>query len=215
MNGIPPVIIDYDTEKWPFRKILSSILGTESLEKLHQLSPKYEVFSRSNDQSTAWHRIYYDNFARFRDNYESFAQEFVRPLFGVEPGNFIYQAIPNLRVHLVGNLGVGEWHRDSKYNHDKSEINCWLPFVNAYGTNTVWIESQVDENDCQPYSVKYGQVLVFNGAQLLHGNKINDTEDTRVSIDFRVSDKKHFRPSEGRSVNTNTVFDIGGYFKLA
>jgi hypothetical protein len=46
----------------------------------------------------------------------------------------------------------------------------------------------------------------------MHGNKNNDTESTRVSIDFRLVDPHKFVPNEAGSINMNTKFDIGGYF---
>jgi ectoine hydroxylase-related dioxygenase (phytanoyl-CoA dioxygenase family) len=125
----------------------------------------------------------------------------------------IYQKIPTFRVHLKDNQAVGEWHRDRDYNHGKSEVNIWLPFTDAYDTNTIWIESEEDKNDFKPYNVSYGEVLVFNGANLIHGNKTNIEHDTRVSVDFRIVNPTEFIPSTKGSINTNTSFDIGGYFQ--
>ena len=64
-----------------------------------------------------------------------------------------------------------------------------------------------------PYDVKYGEVLVFSGANLLHGNKINKTRETRVSVDFRLVDPSKFVNNDGLSVNGITSFTLGGYFE--
>jgi ectoine hydroxylase-related dioxygenase (phytanoyl-CoA dioxygenase family) len=61
--------------------------------------------------------------------------------------------------------------------------------------------------------MSYGQVLQFDGANLMHGNRLNDTFQTRVSFDFRVVDIEKFKPSGKGSINMNSKFDIGGYFK--
>ena len=114
---------------------------------------------------------------------------------------------------MVNNLGVGEWHKDKTYNHDVSEVNFWLPFTDTYDTNTIWSESIEDLGDYRPYNVKYGEILVFSGANLTHGNKINTTEDTRVSIDFRLVDPTKFINNEKTSINGITNFTIGGYFE--
>jgi hypothetical protein len=64
-----------------------------------------------------------------------------------------------------------------------------------------------------PYTVKYGEILVFNGANLLHGNKPNESTKTRVSVDFRLVDPAKFTPSTAGSINMNSSFEVGGYFE--
>jgi ectoine hydroxylase-related dioxygenase (phytanoyl-CoA dioxygenase family) len=125
----------------------------------------------------------------------------------------IYQKIPTFRAHLVDNLGVGEWHKDRTYNHGTTEVNFWLPFTDTYDTNTIWVESKEDLGDYSPHNVKYGEILVFSGANLMHGNKINKTTDTRVSVDFRLVEPTKFIPNTEGSINMKTPFDIGGYFE--
>lgn len=72
----------------------------------------------------------------------------------------------------------------------------------------------IDLADFAPYEVKPGQIFVFDGANLSHGNKLNDTQVCRISVDFRVVDFEKFKPSEKGSINLNTPFDIGGYFDV-
>lgn len=202
--------LKYDTSLYPFREIIKSILKTNTLENLHEFE-KYDTLVREKDQSTTWHKRYYGDFNKFERLYNSFIKNFIKYEF--ELNEIIYQKIPTFRVHLKNNQAVGEWHRDRDYNHGKSEINIWLPFTDAYDTNTIWIESEEDKNDFKPYNVSYGEVLVFNGANLIHGNKTNIEHDTRVSVDFRIVNPTEFIPSTKGSINTNTSFDIGGYFQ--
>jgi hypothetical protein len=205
-----PYKIVYDTEKFPFKEVIKEMLQVESLEKLHELE-HYDVLEREKDQSTKWHRAYYDNFTeKFYPLYVEFVNH-LKERFGYE--EIIYQKIPTFRVHMVENLGVGEWHRDRTYNHGKTEVNFWLPFTDTYDTNTIWMESKEDLEDFMPYSVKYGEVLVFDGANLMHGNKINKTKDSRASIDFRLVDPAKFVSNDGKSINGITSFTVGGYFE--
>lgn len=204
-------LYSYDTDVHNFRSKICEIFENEDLEHLHQ-QETYKVFNRKTDQSTKWHRKFYDNSAKLNDLYVKFVKEVIQPLFGNE--SLVYQRIPTFRVHLVGNLSVGEFHRDRDYRHLTNEINFWVPVTNAYGTNTIWIETEEGLNDMKPYDVKYGEVLKFNGANLLHGNQINQTEQTRVSMDFRVIPYSDFIPSTSESIYTNKKFDIGGYFEL-
>lgn len=201
----------YDTSLYPFREVIKSTLKTNTLENLHEVE-KYDTLVREKDQSTTWHkRFYRDDLNKFQTLYNTFIRNFIKYEFELD--EIIYQKIPTFRVHLKNNQAVGEWHRDRDYNHGTSEINIWLPFTDAYNTNTIWIESEEDKKDFKPYNVSYGEVLVFNGANLLHGNKTNIEHDTRVSVDFRIVNPTEFIPSTKGSINTNTSFDIGGYFQ--
>ena len=205
-----PYKITYDTTVFPFKETVKEILQVEKLENLHELE-HYNVLEREKDQSTKWHRAYYDNFSeKFYPLYTKFVNH-LKERFGYE--EIIYQKIPTFRVHLVENLGVGEWHRDRTYNHGVSEVNFWLPFTDTYDTNTIWSESKEGMEDFRSYDVKYGEVLIFDGANLLHGNKINKTKDTRVSIDFRLVDPHRFVSNDGKSINGITSFTVGGYFE--
>jgi hypothetical protein len=206
-----PFYIDYNIEAYNFRKCIEEIIGYQDLENLH-LVQNYSLLAREYDQSTIWHKKYYDNFEKFEVIYLDFIKNYIKPLLGLE--KIVYQKIPTFRVHLINNVAVGEWHKDRTYNHGKSEVNFWLPFTNSYGNNTIWTESKEDIGDYAPYAVKKGQVFVFDGANLNHGNKLNDTNDCRISVDFRIVDYSKFIPSNEGSINLKTKFDIGGYFDV-
>ena len=206
-----PYKISYDTQKFPFRKIVSKMLECSEIENLHKIK-NYDVLVREKDQSTIFHKQYYENFkSDFFPTYLELVKE-LKEIF--EYSEIIYQAIPTFRVQLAnGNLGVGEWHRDRTYNHGVTEVNFWLPFVDTNDYNTIWMESKEGKMDFRPYTVNYGEILVFNGANLFHGNKNNGTTQTRTSVDFRLVDPNKFVPNDAGSINMNTKFDIGGYFE--
>lgn len=205
-----PYKIQYDTKRFPFREIIQKMLSEDSLEKIH-LKEKIELRIRETDQSTKWHDLYYANYAdQLNDLYLSFIKHLAESFNYSE---IIYQKIPTFRVHQVDNLGVGEWHKDKSYNHGVNELNFWLPFTDTIETNTIWCESKEDHGDYMPYSVKYGEVLIFSGANLMHGNKINTTEDTRVSMDFRLVDPTLFSSKETGSIYQKIPFNVGGYFE--
>lgn len=128
--------------------------------------------------------------------------------------SIVYQTVPTFRVQIPGNLSVGEFHTDKDYNHGEEEINWWIPVTRAYGTNTVWIESEPNKKDYQPYELGPGQALIFSGANLSHGNKVNDTPHTRVSLDFRVVPARDFKSRDTESMIRKLKMDIGGYFAV-
>jgi len=208
-----PYKIDYDIKKYPFREIVSNMLeiNNNRLEDLHLLE-NYGLLSREQDQKTKWHKKYYDKFqTEFLSTYLKLVKE-IKERF--EYKEIIYQQIPTFRVQLGdGNVAVGEWHKDKTYEHNATEVNFWMPFVNTNVFNSIWTESSEDKGDYKPYLVNYGEILVFSGANLYHGNKNNESNDTRVSVDFRLVDPNKFTPNSKGSINMNTAFDIGGYFE--
>jgi ectoine hydroxylase-related dioxygenase (phytanoyl-CoA dioxygenase family) len=205
-----PYKVQYDTQKFPFKEIVESILEVDNLSELHKLKD-YLFFSREMDQSTDWHKAYYSKFSElFYPTYVELVKELANSF---EYESIIYQKIPTFRTQLVNNLAVGEWHRDRAYNHGTSEVNFWMPFTDTNETNTLWMESSEGKEDFMPYTVKYGEILVFNGANLLHGNKTNTSDSTRVSVDFRLVDPAKFIPTKAGSINMNSSFEVGGYFE--
>ena len=125
----------------------------------------------------------------------------------------LYQRVPTFRVNLPNNVAVGEFHRDRDYSHQREERNQFLPLTRAYETNTVWVESEDGNEGYSPINLEYGQVALWDGMNLRHGNKTNETGETRVSFDFRVIPVSVFRPSNRMSVNQITRMDVGGYWE--
>ena len=130
--------------------------------------------------------------------------------------NIVYQSKPTLRVHWPNNLAVGDFHRDRDYNHPNEEINFWVPITKANNTNTIWIESDYDKKDYRPINLLYGQYIYFDSG-LLHGNKMNIENKTRISFDFRIIpaskwDKNKY--SKKKSISRKKKFIVGDYYKI-
>ena len=105
------------------------------------------------------------------------------------------------------------WHK-TYYDKFKEEFYpLYKPFTDAYGTNTIWMESEEGKEDFKGYDVSYGEILVFSGPNLLHGNQTNEEKDTRCSIDFRIVHPDKFKTSDKGSVTANVKFKVGGYFE--
>lgn len=175
-----------------------------ALEMLHEGWKPEDVYTRETDQQSPFHTRFYHYFKEhpIQSAYENLIREVVQPYIG-EP--IVYQTVPSFRIQFPKNKGVGEKHKDSDYSHSTDEINFWLPLTDTKKTNTIWIEGE-------PQLVKYGEILVFDGANKEHENKVSEEVGTRVSFDFRVIPKSKFKPSDKRSINTNLKMDIGGYW---
>ena len=206
--------INYDRNRFPFKEKLQHLFEVDNLQTLND---SIEVLSREKDQSTKYHTLYY-NWARteeFISMYDEFILNVIKPLYNEQ---IVYQSIPTFRVAYPSNIAVGEYHKDKWYRDadwavEVDEDNFFLPFTDAFDTNTIWAESQEDKGDYSPMNCNYGEIIQWDGSNLTHGNKINTTGKARVSIDFRVMKYTNYKPSEQGSINTKTKFQIGGYYK--
>jgi hypothetical protein len=206
-----PSVFSYDSGQHDFRSLICGIFGTSRLESLHDSS--IGILKRGNDQSTEFHRKFYENFTGDGDihsAYLKFIDDVIAPIFG-EP--FCYQAVPTFRIHLPGNVAVGEFHKDGDYNHSPGEVNFWVPFTKASGTNSVFIETALGSGEFKPADVSYGEVLTFDAVRWLHGNRLNDSGQTRVSFDFRCVAMSLYRPTGLKTVNVGKTLEIGDYFE--
>lgn len=117
-----------------------------------------------------------------------------------------FQSIPSIRIQMPGDKSV-DFHADVFYGHGKNIINYWMPITKVYGNNSMFViseneskhliqetkklkESVINFNKkcilfSKPLQMSYGEIFKFN-SQTLHGTVFNDTDSTRVSIDFRM-----------------------------
>ena len=152
--------IKYSTKEYAFREVICNWLETYDLAKLHYIE-QYEHFERENDQSTMWHKKFYEMIRSdisFDDVYVKFLTDVIKPRYGEE---IVYQKIPTFRVHLPGNIAVGEYHKDKYYRNVEwaekvKETNYYVPLTKAYGTNTIWAETEEDKGDFKPFDSNYG-----------------------------------------------------------
>ncbi len=205
--------IQYNTKKYNFKEMLSSVF---SLEDLSEINENIDVLKRDNDQSTKYHKIYYEwvKTEEFSNTYEDFIKCVVLPLYH---SPIVYQKIPTFRIAYPNNIAVGEFHKDKQYRdiswaEKVSEDNFFLPFTDAFDTNTIWVETEEDKGDFIPMNCNYGQIVKWDGSNLTHGNKINKTGKTRVSVDFRVISYDKYEPSDYGSINMQSKFKIGEYY---
>lgn len=210
----------FDITKYDFRNLVSKLFNVDDLSNIHNLRKDLmptELLDFYTESSTKFHNEFYkklnDNWTDFYDLYDNFIHTEIVKLFGK---NFIYQKWPSFRVHIPNDQAIHTWHSDSDplHRHPPDEINFYLPLTKAYGTNTIWVESEPWKLDFKPFVCNYGEYYIFNGNKCLHGNKPNKTNFTRVSFDFRIMPKEKYNPNwNDESPTSKTKFVIGRYYK--
>ena len=181
----------YDTTEFPFKEVVRDIMDVGNLEQAHKDFKFPHKLETMKDQNTILHDRFYKAMREpdFSQLYNKFIIEFISKMFDE---SVLFQKFPSFRVHQPDNVAVGEFHRDSDFGHDAHEVNFWLPFTDAYETNTVWIEDPITKK-IEAMEVEYGNVARFDGANLNHGNKTNKTGKTRMSIDFRIFARQYYK----------------------
>ena len=201
---------NYSTEQYPFKRILEDLFGCP-LFNLHKTLGNFDIFNRTNDQSTLAHKVFYANYNKLiKPIYERFIEQEVSKI--IYPYKFYYQLIPTFRIGLPGNVFVGEFHKDSKYNHLPYEINFNLGLENYLGEAALKTEILPNSKKWKILECPYGNIFSFNHIDCLHGSEINHSEKTMVSFDFRLALKDLYYDSQAESVNLKTSFKPGFYF---
>ena len=209
-----------------FRKIIYNLssevslaLNTNDLSLLHQNTDEvYSIRNVSNDDQTCFHKQFYtrlnSGWYDFIFLYHTLILE-IKKFYKIHT-ELIFQKTPSFRVHLPGNLAVGEFHTDSKYNHPEGELNVSVPLTDAKSPRAILIQAN---DDCGnptfvDMSCEHGELTLFNGNTLLHGNRVNTSSLTRVSFDFRLMTKSDYDRigQHKRSLGQNAKFTMGEYY---
>ena len=152
-----------------------------------------------------WHAVNWSTSPFYRDLVQEMARHVFRP--GVR---FLFQREPNLRIHPVGGVAV-PWHADRDFGHHPAEMNVWIPLTPMVDdTQRVWFEDDQGKPYCP--DVDLGQALIFPGAVMEHGNRINTSGLERRSFDFRLVNAAHFTDRGKRTVNYDVAMRVGEYW---
>jgi ectoine hydroxylase-related dioxygenase (phytanoyl-CoA dioxygenase family) len=206
-----PRVVPYDLERFDLPHIVAEIMHHD-LQTLD--GSKYDMLTRGSDQSTVYHSMFYQEFEeKLGALYREFASHMGQLIF---PDRDIHhQRTPTFRVQFPNNVAVGEMHTDSDYSHQDGEINFWVPLTPVWGSNTVWVERTRGGYNYQPWTLKPGQVLVFDSVNWRHGNIRNGTGCVRVSFDFRLIPAEKYADSGASSVNAGRRMCLGEYWEAA
>lgn len=220
---------NYDIKKYPFVDIITSLFNLNELSEIHTLSrskPIDKLFTNENDDTTPYHDKFYkklnNGWDEFNKVYINFIKKITTEIF--HENSIIYQSKPTFRVQLPNNIAVGGnkgdlpgkfgWHRDTDagYNHPPFEKNFIIPLTNS-NSASVYIETYPGSDHFEPAKMKVGEFFQFKGGECLHGNKPNPTNQSRVSLDFRLVLKDDYDEDFIKSSKlSNKNFVIGEYY---
>lgn len=227
-----PHYFNYDPAEYDFASLIKKIFEFDS--ELNQLHKKYQLdrLTFENDQNSFLHRKYYDSsqYQEVIKRYQRFVRNEVLPLF--KEKSFAVQKEPNFRISMPHNTAIGKKvseenpietnkgkekvgiHSDSMYGHPPGEINFIIGLTPVHGTNGLQFELKPNEGEFKSVEMDYGQFFQFYGNKCRHFNYVNDTEDTRISFDFRVIPMSQYDPNyTSESVHSKRKFLIGDYFE--
>ena len=207
-----------------FKKAFSSldlIKKNFELDDIHNLLvDEKNLLQKGTDQSTIFHKAIYSTFdqpafflSEFWQNYRLLSLEIVDKL-KVETGyvgEWAIQRYPTIRFHFPNNVSVFEFHRDSNYLHPIGEINCFYALNECINSSALHIERNLGFEDYEPLNLKPGEYAILNTSIYKHGDFINKTRKTRVSMDFRFI-PNIFLSNDISSLTKKIKFTSDSYF---
>ena len=145
--------------------------------------------------------------------------------------DLLVQSKINLSIQMPNDqTSILPIHTDSSSADSPFQTNIWIPLTDAFETNSMFIldekqtidfansvaTNNIDEFHASNFQIReedfikinFGQILFFNPS-ILHGNVLNETNKTRVSLNLRI--KSMFSP-EPDFRNADRKF--GTYYKI-
>ena len=145
-------------------------------------------------------------------------------------GDILVQSKINLSIQMPNDkTSILPAHSDCWSSDSPFQLNLWIPLTNAYSSNSMFILDQkqsldimdrigsddlksfnpnkIKINSKQFMTLSYGQILLFNPG-LIHGNILNKTKQTRISLNLRF--KSLFSPEPTKN---NPDRKFGTYYK--
>ena len=164
----------------------------------------------------------------FQKLYEDMCSAICRVIF---PGEafVVLQQMPNIRFHMPGTVVVpphtdmDECEEGMRTAHPEFEQNFLVTITPAFDSNAMYLESSPGKRDFETVEMKPNMLLHFHGNKCVHGNNINETDNSRVSIDFRAISIRHMLAYKNLGIISNTrdnpyrsrmELKVGGYYKL-
>ena len=193
----------------------------DKLENLHESFPNHKkLLKKGTDQSTIFHRAIYSTFddknfflTDFWKSYSELSLEIVEILKNETGyfGEWAIQRYPTIRFQFPENVSVFEFHRDSNYSHPIGEINCFYAINKCINSSALQVEKNLGFEDYVPLNLNPGQYALLNTSIYKHGDFLNVTNKTRISMDLRFIPNSKLT-NENISLTKGIGFNSNSYF---
>jgi sporadic carbohydrate cluster protein (TIGR04323 family) len=223
-------VVDYDAARFPFSELIRDEVRRlghpiERLDQLHTVVPLDQVYVLSKQLCDATNR------PDFRHLVNDFARQEIVPKGRLVPP-IAAQRFLNVRIMLPNKpQGVFPFHTGLLYGHGPGSRSLWLPLtdvsrpedrsaslqiiglkrsrelIRKAHANRMSVPEMTELFGSESFGVRAapGQVLFFT-QENIHGNFVNVTGKTRVSIDFRLAESR-YGDQLARKI-------LGGYFEV-
>lgn len=166
---------------------------------------------------------YVDKHTHFNEAYYAFIRKYILPQFPNET-QLVIQKTPNIRFSTPNNAAIGfdpndpkhiiGLHCDRQFGHHPTEMNFVIPITRMFDSNSIYYElypnSNIQPTHFENLVLDTNQFLQAYFNDILHCNRINRTNKTRISIDIRVIPytdyQKNLEDFKG------TKFELGKYY---
>lgn len=226
------IIGDIYKEKYDFNDELNNIHKLLDNDSITDIQKNYyknmPIFGKNDRKSFLVQDFYeyYDSNDILKCKYIDFIKKYIKPIFNND--EILYQTTPNIRFHLPNCTNIGKrdsdpnsevigLHCDSEFNHPETEINIILPITDMYDTNSIYfnnIENSLNYKDYNNLNINNNQIYLGYFNKINHYNRINETNKTRVSFDFRIILKSMYLDSDKTSATSKTKFKLGNYYSI-
>tara|TARA_B100000941_G_C28460014_1_gene530193 strand:+ start:109 stop:828 length:720 start_codon:yes stop_codon:yes gene_type:complete len=193
----------------------------DKLENLHESFPNHKkLLKKGTDQSTIFHKAIYSTFddknfflTDFWKSYSELSLEIVEILKNETGyfGEWAIQRYPTIRFQFPENVSVFEFHRDSNYSHPIGEINCFYAINKCINSSALQVEKNLGFEDYVPLNLNPGQYALLNTSIYKHGDFLNVTNKTRISMDLRFIPNSKLT-NENISLTKGIGFNSNSYF---
>lgn len=179
-----------------------SMVDFEHVHDFYEMETKIPIFGETDRNCSLvkdFHK-FFDTDYEFVFKYLTFIKDVIKPLFPLET-KLVIQKTPNIRFHLPGCSNIGSrktdtddkigLHYDNEFGHPLEEINIVFALTKMFDTNSIYY--QTDGDEYINMKLDENEFFIGNLNTKKHYNKINETNQTRVSLDFRIIPYSKFK----------------------
>jgi hypothetical protein len=214
-------IFNYSESIDQIHKLLQSPILSEQEKDYHKQLHEWQK-DRDSIFVKKFHE-YVDKYTHFNEAYYAFIRKYILPQFPNET-KLVIQKTPNIRVSTPNNAAIGfdprdpehivGLHCDSHFGHHPTEMNFVIPVTNMFESNSIYHEpyqnSNIQPTHYENLVLNPNQFLQAYFNQILHCNRINRTDKTRISFDIRVIPYSQYQ--ENIEDFKGTKFELGKYY---